>query len=203
LVERCLSVGHHPKPFREAEVVMIAKPGRRDLTSPRAWRPISLLSCLGKGLERLVTCRLAWAAIHYGVFHPQQAGALFKRSATNLVTTLIHDIEEAFARHKVATLVTMDIQGAFETVMRNRLVLRLREQGWPDHLARWVGSFMVGRSARVRYQDTLTPSSPPQCGLPRGSPVSPILFLLYTEPTYRLSNPVHRRHSRRNYCYGF
>ncbi|KAF4332062.1 reverse transcriptase, partial [Fusarium beomiforme] len=54
LFERCLSVGHHPKPFKEAEVVMIAKPGRRDLTSPRAWRPVSLLSCLGKGLERLI-----------------------------------------------------------------------------------------------------------------------------------------------------
>ncbi|TVY74677.1 putative RNA-directed DNA polymerase from transposon BS [Fusarium oxysporum f. sp. cubense] len=192
LFERCLSVGHHPKPFREAEVVMIAKPGRRDLTSPRAWRPISLLSCLGKGLERLIARRLAWAAIHYSVLHPQQAGALPKRSATDLVTALIHDIEEAFARKKVATLVTMDIQGAFDTVMRNRLVLRLREQGWPDHLARWAGSFMSGRSARVRYQDTLTSSSPLECGLPQGSPVSPILFLLYTEPIYRLGNPQGR-----------
>ncbi|RKK80609.1 hypothetical protein BFJ68_g17704, partial [Fusarium oxysporum] len=192
LFERCLSIGHHPKPFKEAEVVMIAKPGRRDLTSPRAWRPISLLSCLGKGLERLIARRLAWAAIHYSVLHPQQAGALPKRSATDLVTALIHDIEEAFARKKVATLVTMDIQGAFDTVLRNRLVLRLREQGWPDHLARWAGSFMGDRSARVRYQDTLTSSSPLECGLPQGSPVSPILFLLYTEPIYRLGNPQGR-----------
>ncbi|TVY73798.1 putative RNA-directed DNA polymerase from transposon BS [Fusarium oxysporum f. sp. cubense] len=189
LFERCLTIGHHPKPFKEAEVVMIAKPGRRDLTEPRAWRPISLLSCLGKGLERLIARRLAWAAVHYSVLHPQQAGALPKRSATDLVTALIHDIEEAFARKKVTTLVTMDVQGAFDTVMCNRLVLRLRKQGWPDHLARWTGSFMGGRSARVRYQDIVTPSSPLQCGLPQGSPVSPILFLLYTEPIYRLGNP--------------
>ncbi|RKK10082.1 hypothetical protein BFJ65_g15382 [Fusarium oxysporum f. sp. cepae] len=104
LFERCLTIGHHPKPFKEAEVVMIAKPGRRDLTEPRAWRPISLLSCLGKGLERLIARRLAWAAVHYSVLHPQQAGALPKRSATDLVTALVHDIEEAFARKKVATL---------------------------------------------------------------------------------------------------
>ncbi|RKK39565.1 hypothetical protein BFJ69_g18522, partial [Fusarium oxysporum] len=187
-----LAIGHHPKPFRAAEVVMIAKPGRRDLTNPRAWRPISLLSCLGKGLERLVARRLAWACIHHGVLHPQQAGALPKRSATDLVAALVHDIEEAFARKKVATLVTMDIQGAFDTVLRNRLILRLREQGWPEHLARWAGSFMDDRSACVRYQDTITPLSPLQCGLPQGSPVSPILFLLYTEPIYRLSNPQGR-----------
>ncbi|KAF4336512.1 endonuclease reverse transcriptase, partial [Fusarium beomiforme] len=114
------------------------------------------------------------------------------RSATDLVAALVHDIEEAFARKKVATLVTMDIQGAFNTVLRNRLILRLREQGWPEHLARWTGSFMDDRSACVRYQDTITPLSPLQCGLPQGSPVSPILFLLYTEPIYRLSNPQGR-----------
>ncbi|RKK09713.1 hypothetical protein BFJ65_g16158 [Fusarium oxysporum f. sp. cepae] len=170
LFEGCLAIGHHPKPFRAAEVVMIAKPGRRDLTNPRAWRPISLLSCLGKGLERLVARRLAWACIHHGVLHLQQAGALPKRSATDLVAALVHDIEEAFARKKVATLVTMDIQGAFDT----------------------AGSFMDNRSACVRYQDTITPLSPLQCGLPQGSPVSPILFLLYTEPIYRLSNPQGR-----------
>ncbi|KJZ72308.1 hypothetical protein HIM_08349 [Hirsutella minnesotensis 3608] len=188
LYQGCLTIGHHPKPFREAEVVMIAKLGRRDLSTPRAWRPISLLSCLGKGLERLIARRLAWASIHFGVLHPQQIGALPKRSAVDLVAALVHDIEEAFARKQVATLVTLDIQGAFDTVLCNRLVLRLREQGWPSNLARWVGSFMQDRSARIRYQDIVTDSSPLQCGLPQGSPVSPILFLLYTEPIYRLGN---------------
>ncbi|KJZ68476.1 hypothetical protein HIM_01090 [Hirsutella minnesotensis 3608] len=192
LYQGCLTVGHHPGAFREAEVVMIPKPGKKNLSTPRAWRPISLLSCLGKGLERLIARRLAWASIHYAVLHPQQAGALPKRSAVDLVAALIHDIEEAFARGQVATLVTADIQGAFDTAMCNRLVLRLREQGWPDNLARWTGSFMSGRSARVRYQDITTPTTPLQCGLPQGSPVSPILFLLYTEPIYRLGNPEGR-----------
>ncbi|KJK84777.1 hypothetical protein H633G_11443, partial [Metarhizium anisopliae BRIP 53284] len=66
LYQGCLTVGHHPGAFREAEVVMIPKPGKRNLSTPRAWRPISLLSCLGKGLERLIARRLAWASIHYG-----------------------------------------------------------------------------------------------------------------------------------------
>ncbi|KJZ69036.1 hypothetical protein HIM_11579 [Hirsutella minnesotensis 3608] len=56
----------------------------------------------------------------------------------------------------------MDIQGAFDTVLRNRPILRLREQGWPPNLACWVGSFMQDRSARVRYQDIVTASSPLQ-----------------------------------------
>ncbi|KAM4055553.1 reverse transcriptase (RNA-dependent DNA polymerase) [Hirsutella rhossiliensis] len=162
--------------LQEAEVVMITKPGRRNLSEARAWRPISLLSCL----------------VHYGVLHSQQAGALPKRSAVDLVAALVHDIEEAFARKQVATLVTMDIEGAFDTVLRNRLILRLRQQGWPSNVARWAGSFMHDRTACIRYQDVTTPSSPLQCGLPQGSPASPILFLLYTEPVYRLSSPKGR-----------
>ncbi|KID81346.1 reverse transcriptase [Metarhizium guizhouense ARSEF 977] len=186
LYEVCLTLGHHPKDFKEAEVVMITKPGKRDLTSPRAWRPMSLLSWLGKGLERLVARRLTWAAVHYAVLHRQQAGALPKRSAVDLVATLVHDIEVAFSQRKVATLVTMDIQGAFDTVMRNRLILRLRQQGWLLPLMKWAASFMSNRAARVRYQDITTENAPLLCGLPQGSPASPILFLLCTEPIYKL-----------------
>ncbi|OAQ57666.1 endonuclease/reverse transcriptase [Purpureocillium lilacinum] len=188
LCQGCLSLGYHPLRFKEAEVVMIEKPGKRDLSKTRAWRPISLLSCLGKGFERLIARRLAWASIRYGILHPQQIGALPKRSAVDLVAALVHDIETALANGQVATLVTMDVQGAFDTVMRNRLILRLRQQGWPSHLVRWAGSFMQNRSAAIRFQDVTTPASPLRCGLAQGSPVSPILFALYIAPIYRLGN---------------
>lgn len=92
----------------------------------------------------------------------------------------------------VATVVTLDAEGAFDTVLQNRLILRLRQQGWPPNVARWAGSLMHDRSASVRYQDITTTSSPLPCGLPQGSPASPILYLLYTEPIYRLRNPKGR-----------
>ncbi|KAF7543577.1 hypothetical protein G7Z17_g10620 [Cylindrodendrum hubeiense] len=186
LYERCLCLGHHPTVFKGAEVIMIPKPGKRDLSSPRTWRPISLLSYLSKGLERLVARHLAFIAIDRKVLYKNQAGALTKRSAVDLVAALIHDIESALARGLVVTLVTMDIQGAFDTVLRNRLLQRLRQQGWPELLVRWVASFMTGHIARVHFQDVVTPLSALECGLPQGSPVSPILFLLYTEPIYKI-----------------
>lgn len=62
-----VSIGHHPKAFRNAEVVMIPKPGKAPHNIAKKWRPISLLSCIGKGLERLLARRVARAAIAFGI----------------------------------------------------------------------------------------------------------------------------------------
>ncbi|OAQ61293.1 reverse transcriptase [Purpureocillium lilacinum] len=72
--------------------------------------------------------------------------------------------------------------------MRNRLILRLRQQRWPLNFVKWAAFFMQVRSAAVRFQDITTPPSPLECGLAQGSPASPILFALYIAPIYRLGN---------------
>ncbi|KAM4054449.1 reverse transcriptase (RNA-dependent DNA polymerase) [Hirsutella rhossiliensis] len=59
LYEGCLHLGYHSACFRAAEVIIIPKPSKRNLSLPRGWRPISLLACLGKGLERPIARRLA------------------------------------------------------------------------------------------------------------------------------------------------
>ncbi|RYC54610.1 Ribonuclease H [Xylaria longipes] len=104
---------------------------------------------------------------------PQHFGALPNRAATDLVAPLIHDIEQAFDQGLVATLITADVKGAFDVALAGRLVVRMRSQGWPDFLVKWVQSFMTTRSARVRFEDSCTDVEPLNCGLPQGSPASP------------------------------
>lgn len=89
--------------------------------------PNSLLSCLWKALERLIAHRISHAAITHGVLHPQQQGALRKRSAIDLAGCLIHDVGKTSAR-KHAPLLLMDIKRAFDTVLLGRLQNRLCDQ---------------------------------------------------------------------------
>ncbi|KAI0996688.1 hypothetical protein K3495_g11494 [Podosphaera aphanis] len=142
LYQSCIDSGHHPKCFRTAIVTMIGKPNKADMTSPRSYRPIALLSVLGKGLERLIAKRMSWISIKYKVLAAQQFGALPKRSSVDLTTCLTHDVETALAKGLTATLATLDIKGAFDTVLPGRLIKRLREQGWPAHLCNWISSFV-------------------------------------------------------------
>lgn len=172
---------------------MIPKLGKPDYTDPGAYRPIALLSCLGKGLERLVAQRIAWTVVDRGILAPQHFGALPKRAATDLVAALIHDIEQALDQGLVATLLTADVKGAFDAALVGRLVVRMRTQGWPDFLVQWVQLFMTTRSARVRFEDTTTDTEPLNCGLPQGLPALPILYMLYTEPICRRLGMKRRR----------
>ncbi|KAI1005512.1 hypothetical protein K3495_g2707 [Podosphaera aphanis] len=90
-------------------------------------------------------------------------------------------------KKKVAGLLTVDVKGVFDGVLRNRLISRLRSQGWRSSLTQWVFSFYSERQVRIRLDHDTTEPSPILCGLPQGSPVSPILFPLYVEPLLRLS----------------
>ncbi|KAI1001769.1 hypothetical protein K3495_g6432 [Podosphaera aphanis] len=192
LFRSCLEDGYHPACFKTAVVVILSKPNKQDKSNPRSYRPISLLSVLGKSLERLVARRLSWIAITHRVIVTQQFGGLPLRSATDLTTCLTHDVETALNRNLTASLLTLDVKGAFDGVLPGRLVHRLRKQGWPDHLVNWVASFATARQAKVRLDGTVGPAVGILCGLPQGSPTSPTLFTLYMSPLFCLGNPSNR-----------
>lgn len=156
------------------------------MSTPRSYRPLALLSVLGKGLERLVARRMAWISIKYKILAYQQFGALPLRSSVDLTTCLTHDIESSMAKGHTATVATLDIKGAFDAVLPGRLVHRLREQGWPTHLCNWIRSFATERNVAVRIDGETGPIGSIHCGLPQGSPISPILFMLYISPLFRL-----------------
>lgn len=120
--------------------MILAKPGKREKTLPRSYRPIALLSVLGKGLERLIARRLTWVAVTHRVLHNQQFGALPLRSYSDLVAAAIHDIESTWQRRLVTSMLTLDIKGAFDAMLPGRLIQRLQAQGWPENLIRWVSN---------------------------------------------------------------
>ena len=179
IYQQCLQLCYFPTAWKLAEVVMLPKTGKRDKTSPRAWRPIALLSCLGKGLERIVARRLAWTALTSNILSPQHGGAMPKRSATDLAAALTHDIELALSRQKTVTVITMDVLGAFDALLKNRLLQRMHKQGWQDKTVLFINSFLTNRKVRVRLGKEITPETEVQCGTPQGSPLSPVLYTLY------------------------
>lgn len=188
LFRAALELGWHPTPFKKACLIALKKPAR-DSTTPRGYRLISLLSTLGKALERLIARRLAHEAVERNIIPWNYISATPKRAVTDLTLSLTDSLEAALhkkSRRPFASLLTVDIKGAFDAVGRKRMTVRLKEQGWPVSLCKWAWSFLTGREVRLDFENTTTPWQKVGGSLPQGSPVSPILFMLFLAPLYHL-----------------
>jgi hypothetical protein len=105
--------------------------------------------------------------------------------STDLAIKLVVDATHtAWTHGAVATLLQLDIKGAFDTVNHTRLLHTLQLQGFPLWGVRWVRSFLTDRTASLSFDGEMTPLRHVSAGVPQGSPLSPILFLLYTASLY-------------------
>jgi hypothetical protein len=85
--------------------------------------------------------------------------------------------------------ITFDVRGGFDTILPNRLLKRLADQGWPRHSIRWVSSFLTNRSASMRLDGIRDKQQRLAGSLPQGSPVSPVLCMLFMQPLFSAHHP--------------
>lgn len=180
LFRRSLSTGQVPACWKVAKIIPLKKPGKADYTVAKAYRPISLLSTLGKALEAVVAERVSYLAEKHGLLPQNHFGARKRRSPIQALSTLQEHIYGAWRRRQVLSLVSFDVQGAYNGVCHNVLLQRLRSRQIPDTLVRWIGAFCSDRQASITVNEESSNRFPlPQAGLPQGSPLSPILFLFF------------------------
>ena len=79
----------------------------------------------------------------------------------------------------MASLLLLDVSGAYDNVSRERLLHNLRKRRVCQNIIAWVASFLSGRSTTLKLQEYTAPSRPIETGIPQGSRLSPILYLFY------------------------
>jgi hypothetical protein len=87
--------GHQPLCWREATTAVIPKPKKPDYSAPKAYRPVALLNCLGKTLEKIMARRLGYLAERYELLHRDQIAERRQRNADDPVLALTHDVDIA------------------------------------------------------------------------------------------------------------
>ena len=179
------NIGHHPKCWKNAVGVILPKPGKDDYSVPKAYRVIALLCCLGKVLEKIVATRLSYLAnCKASILNNTQMGSRIQRSAIDTALLLLHHVQQHRASTKrtsnaVSTTVFLDIKGAFDYVKKPQLLRIIDELGLPQTLRSWIDSFTSDRTIQLTFEGQAQQPTPLNTGVPQGSPVSPVLFLLY------------------------
>lgn len=181
LFNACLTEMYHPLAFREAVTIVLRKPKKGDYTDPRSYRPIALLETAGKVLEMIMAERLSGLAEEHALLPEEQMGARKGRStdtALELLTEHIHTVWGC-GTDNVASMLSLDMSGAFDHVAHTRLLHNLRKRGIPEYIVGWTESFLSERRTSLRFDGKTSAVRPVSAGIPQGSPVSPILFLFF------------------------
>ena len=172
-----------PQDWRNAMVIPLLKAGK-PASELESFRPISLTSCIVKLLERLINNRLYFLAEKGEWFTDQQAGFRKHRSCEDQVIRLVHHVSDRFQtlvdeKPQRTVMALFDYSKAYDRTWKERLLLKLCNLGAPAQMIRWIRAFLQTRTAEVCVNGTLSKRVRMKQGLPQGSVLSPILFLLF------------------------
>lgn len=166
--ETSLNNGNHPKEWRRAIGAIIPKPKKQDYTSVKSYRPVSLLSTLGKGLEKIVSERITKVVEESRTkgLHRTQWGGRKGRSAEECVEVTLQWAKEKEEGGKKVILIMTDVAHVFLNVTKERLANRITEMKAPEQLAKWTTSFMSEREVKLRFDGEEGKWEPVETGIP-------------------------------------
>ena len=178
LFTACLRTGHFPQIWKHAVVKYIPKAGK-DHSKIKGHRPISLLSCLGKLLETMFKKRLLDFAETSGYLGHGQAAYRKHRGTADHLLRLSEEASVTLQSKGCLAAAFLDVEGAFDRVWHQGLVYKLQAMRCPQHLIKLTTSYLEGRSIEVNVNGYKSCKFTPEAGVPQGSVISPILYILY------------------------
>jgi hypothetical protein len=165
---------------------VILKPRKEDYSLLKCYCPVVLLECLGKLLKKVVTRCLSHDITALKLIPTMQFGARSFSSMIDAGLCLTHDIKAAHTLGGVCSSLLFDLQGFFNNINHNRLTALIDSLGFPPEFGRWAASFLKDRSVHLQFNSYTSNEIDLEMGTPQGSPISPILSIIYASPLLHL-----------------
>ena len=172
-----LSRGKFPKSWKSASVVPIPKSNKKSI--PSGYRPISLLSVVSKLLEKLIHSRISEHLAEHAPISDAQWGFQKGKCTVTALLSTTHDWLMQIHQRKDIYCVFFDLQKAFDSVPHRRLMERLAAVDLNPLLLSWLHSYLSEREQHVVMNGKHSRSVRVLSGVPQGSVLGPLLFLIY------------------------
>lgn len=191
IVNGSLSMGLFPESCKIAVVRPTIKDHTGDADDTKKYRPVSNLSFISKLIEKIVATQMNSHLDGEGLHCTAQSGYRPQHSCETLMTKMFDDILSSMEEKKTIALILLDLSAAFDTIDHTILLKKLRtEYGFDGVVLSWFESYLSNRSFSVLIEYQLSESGFLWFGVPQGSILGPILFILYTKDLEKIA----RRH---------
>lgn len=180
IFSRIYILGESVDALKVSSVILIHKQGK-PVQSPSSYRPISLLSCILKLMEKMIKNRLEWWFSFKNIRFDYQFG--FKKNSNTQYAAgkLITDIQLCFSRNNYLGAIFLDIEGAYNSVNLSLLEANLTKLEIPANISRNICNLYRNRKIIIRQRNNnIIGPRFTSIGLPQGSVLSPTLFNIYT-----------------------
>ena len=171
------SSGVVPHALKLAKVIPIHKKVATD--HPGNYRPISLLSIFEKIMEKLMYRRLSQFLSSQNILYKYQYGFRNRYSTSLALIELTDNLYFQLDKREVLAGIYLDLQKAFDTVNHDILLYKLSNYGVRGHVLEWFSSYLTDRQQFVSILDVHSTVGKLHCGVPQGSVLGPLLFLVY------------------------
>ena len=177
IINQSLSQHKVPEDWKRAIVTPVFKKGSR--AKPENYRPISLTSICCKTAEHIIVSNTMAHLDKNNILSDDQHGFRRNRSCESQLLRTTQDLGEILNTRSQADVAVLDFAKAFDKVPHHRLIIKLRHLNINKDVIGWIEDFLKNRTQQVAVDGALSDEAPVLSGVPQGTVVSPMLFLIF------------------------